>query len=168
MLITSTCAHYFARKWPSKILDLAGIKPITSWSPLGCASDWATEPSLLLQRYFHKMRENINWDVCPSMIQTGLCIQSVQSAVWLKKPWFISYLNSFQWSLIKCQGPVVQSVVSLTSSLRIISLTVLADSIYYILIFFAEKLWVAFALQKLLTFFQQKISAYLHITRCKF
>ena len=41
------------------------------------------------------------------------------------------------------QGPVVQSVVSLTSSLRIISLTVLADSIYNIPIFFAEKMWVA-------------------------
>ena len=27
---------------------------------------------------------------------------------------------------------------------------------YIILIFFAEKMWVAFALQKLLTFFQQK------------
>ena len=38
------------------------------------------------------------------------------------------------------QGPVVQSVVSLTNSLRIISLTVLADSIYNILIFFAEKM----------------------------
>ena len=38
------------------------------------------------------------------------------------------------------QGPVVQSVVSLTSSLRVISLTVLADSIYNILIFFAEKI----------------------------
>ena len=37
------------------------------------------------------------------------------------------------------QGPVVQSVVSLTSSLRVISLTVLADSIYNILIFFSEK-----------------------------
>ena len=36
-------------------------------------------------------------------------------------------------------GPVVQSVVSLPSSLRVISLTVLADSIYNILIFFAEK-----------------------------
>ena len=65
-------------------------------------------------------------------------------------------------------GPVVQSVVSLTSSLRVISLPVLADSIYNILIFFAEKMWVAFALQKLLTFFQQKISAYLCITRFKF
>ena len=39
--------------------------------------------------------------------------------------------------------PVVQSVASLTSSLRVISLTVLADSIYNILKFFAEKMWVA-------------------------
>ena len=69
------------------------------------------------------------------------------------------------WNIL---GPVVQSVVSLTSSLRVISLTVLADSIHNILIFFAEKMWVAFALQKLLTFFQQKISTYLRITRCKF
>ena len=38
------------------------------------------------------------------------------------------------------QGPVVQSVVSLTSSLRVISLNVLADSIYNILICFAEKM----------------------------
>ena len=65
-------------------------------------------------------------------------------------------------------GPVVQSIVSLTSLLRVISLTVLADSIHNILIFFAEKMWVAFAVQKLLTFFQQKISAYLPITGYKF
>ena len=41
-----------------------------------------------------------------------------------------------QWTYL---GPVVQSVVSLTSSLRVISLTILADSIYNILIFFADK-----------------------------
>ena len=70
--------------------------------------------------------------------------------------------------IIKTLGPVVQSVVSLTSSLRVISLTVWADSIYNFLIFFAEKMWVAFALQKLLTFFQQNISAYLRITWFKF
>ena len=40
----------------------------------------------------------------------------------------------------KGQGPIVQSVVSLTSSLRVISLTVLADSIHNIPIFFAEKM----------------------------
>ena len=40
----------------------------------------------------------------------------------------------------KVQGPVVQSVVSLTSSLRVISLTVLEDSIHNSLIFFAKKM----------------------------
>ena len=38
------------------------------------------------------------------------------------------------------QGPVVQSVVSLTSLLRAISLTILADSVYNFLKFFAEKM----------------------------
>ena len=38
------------------------------------------------------------------------------------------------------QDPVVESVVSLTSLLRVISLTVLVDSIYNILRFFAEKM----------------------------
>ena len=42
-------------------------------------------------------------------------------------------------NIINHQGPVVQSIVSLTSSLRVISLTVLANSIYNNLIFFAEK-----------------------------
>ena len=51
-------------------------------------------------------------------------------------------------------GPVVQSVVSLTSSLRVISLTVLADLIYNILNFFAEKMLVAFATH---IFFSKKI-----------
>ena len=73
----------------------------------------------------------------------------------LKFLWSILSINIWS-SSSKNQGPVVQSVVSLTSSLRVISLTVLADSIYNILKFFAEKMWVAFALQKLLTFFQQK------------
>ena len=42
----------------------------------------------------------------------------------------------FKNPLVKL-GPVVQS---LTSSLRVISLTVLADSIHNILIFFAERM----------------------------
>ena len=88
------------------------------------------------------------------------------------KAYLSEYLGLLWYALKKKKNddldPVVQSVVSLTSSLRVILLTVLADSIYNILIFFAEKMWVAFALQKLLTFFQQKISAYLRITRCKF
>ena len=44
-----------------------------------------------------------------------------------------------QTFFISIQGPVVQSVVSLTSSLRVISVTVLEKSIYNILICFAEK-----------------------------
>ena len=38
------------------------------------------------------------------------------------------------------QGPVAQSIVSLTSSLRVILLIILGDSIYNILIVFAEKM----------------------------
>ena len=51
---------------------------------------------------------------------------------------------------MKCegQGPVVESIVSLTSSLRVISLTVLADSIHNILIFFAEKSYSHFFSKK--------------------
>ena len=66
-------------------------------------------------------------------------------------------LRNSTFEVFQDQGPVVQSIVSLTSSLRAISLTVLAGSMHNILIFFAEKMWVVFALQKLLTFFQQKI-----------
>ena len=50
-------------------------------------------------------------------------------------------LQDFQpAALHKDQGPVVQSIVSLTSSLRVISLTVLVDSIYNFLTFFTEKM----------------------------
>ena len=62
---------------------------------------------------------------------------------------------------VKHQGPVVQSIVSLTSSLRgqlVKCFTVLQPNT---LKFFVEKMREAFALQKLLTFFQQKILAYL-------
>ena len=53
-------------------------------------------------------------------------------------------ISGFSMTRVNCKilGPVVQSVVtcSLTSSLRVILLTVLADSIYNIMIFFAEKM----------------------------
>ena len=50
-----------------------------------------------------------------------------------------SIFNKFLQSCIHL-GPVVQSVVSLMSSLRVISLTVLVGTIYNILKFFAEKM----------------------------
>ena len=54
------------------------------------------------------------------------------------------------------QGPFVQSVVSLTTSLRVISLTVLANSIYIILIFFAEKNVSSFCTAKATHIFSAK------------
>ena len=67
----------------------------------------------------------------------------IRSRKWLTRPpGCFKVCHSF---LLICksknqnQGPVVQSVVSLTNSLRVVSLTVLADSIHNILIFFAEK-----------------------------
>ena len=48
--------------------------------------------------------------------------------------------NKHHIIIIKDLGPVVQSVVSITTSLRVIPLTVLADPIHNILIFFAEKM----------------------------
>ena len=51
---------------------------------------------------------------------------------------FSHELNSAS-NRIQTLGTVVQSVVSLTSLVRVISLTALADSIYNTLIFFAEK-----------------------------
>ena len=51
--------------------------------------------------------------------------------------WSILFLSN---KLISNLDPVVQSIVSLMSSLRAISLTILADSIYNFLIFFAEKM----------------------------
>ena len=62
---------------------------------------------------------------------------------------------------IEVQGPVVQSIVSLTSSLRGQLVKCFMTLQPNILKFFVKKKREAFALQKLLTFFQQKILAYL-------
>ena len=59
------------------------------------------------------------------------------------------------------QGPVVQSIVSLTSSLRGQLVKCFMTLLPNTPIFFAENMREAFALQKLLTFFQQKILAHL-------
>ena len=73
---------------------------------------------------------------------------------------FITVFVGFRFHLTyistKYQGPVVQSVVSLTSSLRVISLTVLADSIYNNLIFFAEKNVSSFCTAKATHIFSAK------------
>ena len=76
-----------------------------------------------------------------------LCIQS--PLLWHK--------CSFHLILIP-QGPVVQNLTKLLANM---TLNFLSWNMANILIFFAEKMWVAFALQKLLTFLQQKIPLYL-------
>ena len=59
-------------------------------------------------------------------------------------------------------GPVVQIIISLTGLLMTILLTIVAKVFSNTLIFFAEKkMQAVYALQKLLIFFQQKISMYL-------
>ena len=63
---------------------------------------------------------------------------------------------------IVVQGPAVQSVVSLTSSLRGQLVKCFATSLPNTIIFFVEIMAEAFALlQKLLLFFSTKILAYL-------
>ena len=53
---------------------------------------------------------------------------------------FLRYLQVFfNKNVFMISGPVVQRIVSLTSSLRVISLIVLADSINNILIFLLKK-----------------------------
>ena len=51
-LTTALLESVEGKEWPLKIFqdlykrmlpDLAGIEPSTSWSPVGCASDWVTE-----------------------------------------------------------------------------------------------------------------------------
>ena len=54
------------------------------------------------------------------------------------------------------QGPVVQSTVSLTSLLRGQLFKCFTTLLPHTLIFFVENMREAFALQKLLTFFQKK------------
>ena len=137
------------------------LPDILIWSfwGLGCR-DWPV---------LHTYGERMSFDKSPYWFKSKLKNMDRQISSNESKCTCAVWSRVISWHSVKSQGPVVQSVVSLTSSLRVILLTILVDSIHNILIFFAEKMWVAFALlQKLLTFFQQKISAYLHITRCKF
>ena len=64
----------------------------------------------------------------------------VQSTVSLISSLRVISLTVLADSIYNILGPVVQNIISLTRSLRVISLTVLADSIHNILIFFAEKM----------------------------
>ena len=71
----------------------------------------------------------------------------------------LNSLNKFGQSVE--QGPVVQSIVSFTSSLRGQLVKCFTTLLPNTLNFFLEKMREAFVMQKLLTFFQQKILTYL-------
>ena len=58
-------------------------------------------------------------------------------------------------------GPVVQSVVSLTSSLVILMLTSLVSTVSNAQVFLLKKMWVAFANAKATHIFSAKILAYM-------
>ena len=55
------------------------------------------------------------------------------------------------------QGPVVQSIVSLTTSLRGHLFKYIPTTLSNTLLFFVGKMRESFAMQKILSFFQQKI-----------
>ena len=74
--------------------------------------------------------------------------------------YLLIYIFRLNWNrkhhLTTESGPVVQSIVSLTSSLRGRLVKCFSTSQSNTLIFFVDKMREAFALQKLLTFYQQK------------
>ena len=74
---------------------------------------------------------------------------------------WIHYMLVWRGRGIRYQGQVVQSMVSLTSSLRGQLVKCCMTFLPNILIFFVEKMIEAFAQQKLLTFFQKKKLAYI-------
>ena len=139
-----------------------------------CNSNYVTELMKMVHQKFIALDKMLLFFNPKILIFFLLLHENLCCGYWLEAPhWGTSNEyphHMFLWRNKKniYLGPVVQSIVSLMSLLSVISLTILVDSIYSILIFFAEKMWVAFALQKLLTFFQQKISAYLRITWYKF
>ena len=79
----------------------------------------------------HKFSLAVNYHIYPKLSTT---LTPYHTCPKLECPFYCLLM------CLKLLGPVVQSVVSLTSSLRVISLTVLADSMYNILKFFAEKM----------------------------
>ena len=69
------------------------------------------------------------------------------NCIWLLQQYF-SYIR-----LMRKHSPVVQNITKLLANVR---LKFLSINMANTLIFFAEKMWIAFAVQKLLTFLQQK------------
>ena len=99
----------------------------------------------------HPRIGNLRWP--PWLLKLYLNLLS-----WIERPIDLNLGRKYQRHviLIDHQGPVVQSVVSLTSSLRVISLTILVDSMYNILIFFCWKNVSSFCTAKATHIFSAK------------
>ena len=103
------------------------------------------QPALNVLSYFLVKNEKIysrllSAEILPNILSININQKNKQHH---EKKSLVEGIKSSGWlngELTELLGPVVQSIVSLTSSLRVISLTVLANSIYNIMIFFAEKM----------------------------
>ena len=111
-----------------------------------------------------------------------LCINNLDQVIWLAENWkWMWYLNLFSMTRVnmvsvlllawlfsllaskRCRqilGPDVQNFVSLTSSVKTNALTVVAKVFFKYIDIFAAKMWVDFAVQKLLTFFSKNINGF--------
>lgn len=81
----------------------------------------------------------------------------LQSGFWQKITTFDDIITVHDNIVIQ-QGPVVQSIISLNND--IVKTTCYMPTYANTPLFFVEKMWKSFALQKILTFLQQKISVF--------
>ena len=95
------------------------------------------EISVLSLLWFSLTQDHLTLCWCIQNMKTLALLLAEKSV--MKKFYWRKRKNLTNKGNNKHQGPVVQSVVSLTSSLRVISLIVLADSIYSIMIFLLKK-----------------------------
>ena len=133
---------------------IIGLKPVALFvvknGVFGCAEEFRRTLiwTLRVTSSMSHRRKHFNLSHVRAQGRYNVVISSLRQ--WLR---IFHFKRAWYTSLIFHQGPVVQSVVSLTSSLRVISLTILADSMYNIMIFFSAK---------------TQISAYTRITWSKF
>ena len=151
-----------------------GFDPRPSGLQSDGASNWATEAGIhavwsVFVVYMRKMHPCLSKMLIKSLIR--LCWSESSLGARVRRYNFLScrsYCNNpICWNIglnKQCTswylGPVVQSIVSLSSSLVVKMLTVQVSTIPKSQVFFAEKMWVAFANAKAAHIFWAKILAY--------
>ena len=135
-----------------------------SWSLMRCEAKMKIK-ELLPLKDFHFFYTNL------FPVNQKLWVSKLPSKVYPFTLWWMDTPAkeiSFVWKYICLQGAVVQSVVSLTNSLRGQLVKYFTTLLLNTLIFFVKKMREAFAVQKLLTLFQQKYWQILDINIWKF